>query len=124
MTSQAVAAGAALTIYLADRTATKAGYHLVPGSQEDIHARDLRLFKGHAGGLHPVVAEIHNQADPLWAIGPYDAHVADSPQHEGNQHPQKAESLFVHTHRLLLTLTNQNPFARPGLSNPGHNRWI
>ena len=65
MTSQAVAARAALIIYLTDRAAAIAGYDLVPGPQEDVHARDLLLFKGHAGGLDSPVAEIYDQADPL-----------------------------------------------------------
>jgi len=101
MTSQAVAAGAALAIYLADRAATVTGYNLVSGSQKDIHAPDLRLLKGHAGCLHPAVAEIHHQANLVRAIGVHGAHIADGPQHERDQHAQKAESLFVHAHRLL-----------------------
>ena len=109
MTSQAVAARAALTIYLTDRAATKAGYDLVPGSQEDIHARDLRLFKGHAGGLDSPVAEINDQANPLWAIGVHDAHIADGPQHERDQCAQKAESRFACTHRLLHNATKGRP---------------
>ncbi len=100
--AQAIATRAALTIYLTDRAATIAGHDLVPGSQKDIHARDLRLLKGHAGGLDSPVAEIYDQADPLGAIGVHDAHITDGPQHERDQHAQKAESRFAYTHRLLL----------------------
>jgi hypothetical protein len=79
---QAITAGTALTVYLTDRAATKAGHDLVPSSEKDVHACDLLLLKGHTSSLDSPVAEIHDQADPVWAIGVHNGyryHTADGP---------------------------------------------
>jgi hypothetical protein len=107
LTAQAIAARTTLVIYLTDRAAAKASHNLIFGTYKDIQACDLLLVKGHTGSLDSPVAEIHDQADPVRAIGVQDAHIADGPQHQCDQYSQKAESRFAHKHHLPQFTTQQ-----------------